>query len=548
MPELVSFLQQREGLSTPLILRFPTIACHRLEALGEAFRSAIERFEYQGAFRSVFPVKSNPDRELLSSLLAHSASRGRPLGLEVGSKSELAMALSLLPASDAGLTLVCNGFKDAEYMELALRAEALGANAIVVMEQFSEVRLALDAARRLGVRPRLGLRACLGTRHGGHWGSTTGDGAKFGLRPREIVATVARLREAGLLDALRLLHFHAGSQISHIRMVKEVVREAAYMYAELVKMGAGSLSYLDVGGGLGVDYDGSFTDSEASVSYSLQAYANDIVSSMQEVCVHRGIPAPTLLSESGRAVASHATLVLFDVLDRPTEADELRCEEEEVVDSVELDAGAPLTGQLRAAARRGKGRFLLTTFKEVLDSISADAWSLRECYSDACYFREDALRAFKLGVLSLEERAKVDVMFDAACERIRALAREHALPLPDALTPAAGGGAPSSRPYHVNLSVFRSAVDAWGIHQVFPILPITRLAEEPRVRATLGDVTCDSDGRIDHFINPCGGPALPALPLHELRAGERYVLALCLGGVYQEVMGSVHNIDRKSVV
>ncbi|KFM25670.1 Biosynthetic arginine decarboxylase [Auxenochlorella protothecoides] len=503
LPQLVEHLKER-GLLPPLLLRFPSIACHRLEKLRDAFRAAIERFEYQGCFRSVFPVKSNPDRLLLQGMLDYSWSHehGHGLGLEVGSKAELTMALSMipLPASPA-FNLICNGCKDAEYMELAMHAGELGVNAVVVMEQYSEVRLALRVAAKLGVRPRLGVRAKLATRHSGHWGSTSGDGAKFGLRAREIVAAVGELAAAGMLDCLVLLHFHVGSQITNIRMVKEVMREASFLYAELVKaragneMGAG-LRFLDVGGGLAVDYDGSFTDSAASMAYSLQSYANDI-----EVCVHRGIPPPTLISESGRAVASHATVVVFDVVNHPVRCEELREEEEEVVDSVEFSLDRPLTKQLKAAASRGKGRYLLTTFKEVFDNITADAFSLRESYSDACYFKEDALRAFKLGVLSLVERARVDVMFDATCDRIRTLAGEHSLPLPDALQPTA---VPGVRLYHVNLSVFQSAVDAWGIGQLFPVMPLARLGEEPR--------------------------------------GEPYRLAMFLTGVYQEVMGSVHNM------
>ncbi|KAL6771085.1 hypothetical protein ACKKBF_B33855 [Auxenochlorella protothecoides x Auxenochlorella symbiontica] len=602
LPQLVEHLKER-GLLPPLLLRFPSIACHRLEKLRDAFRSAIERFEYQGCFRSVFPVKSNPDRLLLQGMLDYSWSHehGHGLGLEVGSKAELTMALSMipLPASPA-FNLICNGCKDAEYMELAMHAGELGVNAVVVMEQYSEVRLALRVAAKLGVRPRLGVRAKLATRHSGHWGSTSGDGAKFGLRAREIVAAVGELATAGMLDCLVLLHFHVGSQITNIRMVKEVMREASFLYAELVKMGAG-LRFLDVGGGLAVDYDGSFTDSAASMAYSLQSYANDIVSAMQaggsrewewrgvpqhmlgrslvagvvvgglvlplpaspassptlpdittqatsplpwpkrkqEVCVHRGIPPPTLISESGRAVASHATVVVFDVVNHPVRCEELREEEEEVVDSVEFSLDRPLTKQLKAAASRGKGRYLLTTFKEVFDNITADAFSLRESYSDACYFKEDALRAFKLGVLSLVERARVDVMFDATCDRIRTLAGEHSLPLPDALQPTA---VPGVRLYHVNLSVFQSAVDAWGIGQLFPVLPLARLGEEPRVQATLGDITCDSDGRLDRFAGPGGLGAAGALPLHDLREGEPYRLAMFLTGVYQEVMGSVHNM------
>jgi arginine decarboxylase len=256
------------------------------------------------------------------------------------------------------------------------------------------------------VRPSIGIRAKLTTRHAGHWGSTSGDKAKFGLRAREIVGAVNTLAEEGMLDCLNLLHFHVGSQITNIRMVKEVMREASFLYAELVQMGA-TMRFIDCGGGLAVDYDGSFTDSHASMSYTLQHYANDVVSAVQEVCIQRSIPPPTIITESGRALASHASVLVFDVLNTPECLHEKRVEQEEVVESIEIRDDKPLTKQLRAAARSGKGKFLLMTFKEVYDNITADAFALREAYNDASYFKDEGVRAFKLGVLSLEERAQV---------------------------------------------------------------------------------------------------------------------------------------------
>ncbi|PRW33729.1 arginine decarboxylase [Chlorella sorokiniana] len=525
------------GLRAPLLFRFLPIVGHRIAKLNAAFSAAIERFEYQGTYNGVFPVKANHDKSLIDAVLEY----GTPhqFGLEVGSKAELVMVMARLAGTGRrGVNLVCNGFKDAEYMELVLHCRELGMNAMVVMEQYSELDLLLSAARRLGVRPSIGIRAKLTTRHAGHWGSTSGDKAKFGLRAREIVGAVNTLAEEGMLDCLNLLHFHVGSQITNIRMVKEVMREASFLYAELVQMGA-TMRFIDCGGGLAVDYDGSFTDSHASMSYTLQHYANDVVSAVQEVCIQRSIPPPTIITESGRALASHASVLVFDVLNTPECLHEKRVEQEEVVESIEIRDDKPLTKQLRAAARSGKGKFLLMTFKEVYDNITADAFALREAYNDASYFKDEGVRAFKLGVLSLEERAQVDMMFDAACERIREVAREADLPLPDALRPDA---VPHTKMYHVNLSVFRSAVDSWAIQQLFPIVPIHRLEEEPTVAATLADLTCDSDGKVDRFINPRGGDPLPALPLHPLRNGEKYYLALFLTGVYQEVMGSIHNM------
>ncbi|KAI3425248.1 hypothetical protein D9Q98_009016 [Chlorella vulgaris] len=527
---------QALGLRAPLLFRFLPVVGHRIAKLNAAFRAAIDRFEYQGAYNGCFPVKANHDKALIEAVVKHGAPFN--FGLEVGSKAELVMAMSQLAGRPPGTHLVCNGFKDAEYMELVLHCRELGMNAMVVMEQYSELELLLRVCRRLGVRPAIGIRAKLTTRHNGHWGSTSGDKAKFGLRAREIVAAVNRLAEEGMLDCLCLLHFHVGSQITNIRMVKEVLREASCLYAELVQLGAG-MRYIDCGGGLAVDYDGSFTDSAASMSYTLQHYANDVVSAVQEMCIQRGIAPPTIITESGRALASHHSVLVFDVLTIPECLSEQRVEQEEVVESIEIRDDRPLTKQLRAAARSGKGTFLLMTFKEVFENISADASALREAFNDASYFKDEAVRAFKLGVLSLEERAQVDTMFDATCARIRQVAQANDLALPDALRPDA---VPHSKMYHVNMSVFRSAVDSWAIQQLFPIMPIHRLGEEPCVPATLADLTCDSDGKVDRFINPKGGDPLPALPLHPLRVGERYFLALFLTGVYQEVMGSIHNM------
>lgn len=527
------------GLRMPAVFRFLDILENRMDMLCSAFDAAIGRFEYQGCYRGVFPVKCNHDRDVIQTVVDHGYSRG--FGLEAGSKAELLMVMSVLASGPPGTTVICNGFKDDEYMELVLRARQLSINAIVVLEQYSELAILLGVASRLRVRPVVGIRAKLNTRHGGHWGSTSGDRAKFGLRPREIVAVVNVLSEEGMLDCLQLLHFHCGSQITNIRMVKEVMREASYLYAELVQMGA-AMRFIDVGGGLAIDYDGSFTDTAASMAYSLQHYANDVVSAVMEACTLRGITPPTIMSESGRALASHHAIIVFDVLTRP-DCEVLkrakRDKQDEVVDSIEIRDDKPLTKQLRAAAADGRGRFLLTTFKEVYDNISADAFALREAFNDASYFREEAMRAFKLGVLGLEDRAQVDMMWDATCDRIREVAIENELPLPDALRPDA---VPHTKSYHVNLSIFRSAVDTWAIQQVFPIMPIHRLGEEPTVAATLADLTCDSDGKIDRFINPKGGDALPALALHEVRLGEPYYLAMFLTGVYQEIMGGVHNM------
>ncbi|GBF89380.1 arginine decarboxylase [Raphidocelis subcapitata] len=525
--KLVQALHER-GLRTPVLLRFLDIVGDRIRHLNQAFHTAIERFEYKGAYRGVFPVKCNHDKDLIRSIIKHGEKYG--FGLEAGSKAELAMVMSVL-APHPGSILVCNGIKDAEYMELVLHCRELGINAFVVLEQYGELATLLAVSERLGVRPAIGLRAKLTTQHKGHWGSTSGDKAKFGLRAREVVAVVNQLADADMLDCLQLLHFHSGSQITSIREVKEVMRESTYLYAELVKMGAG-MKYLDVGGGLAVDYDGSFTDTPASMSYTIQNYANDVVSATQEVCIQRGIEPPTIISESGRALASAHTVLVFDVMSKPhgireTEKREEEAELMERVASANLDdtaasaavraAARPptLTRAWGRAAKDGKGAFLMSTFKEVFDSIKPDDSSLREAFTDATYFKDEALRAFKLGVLGLEERAAIETMHDATCERIRAVAEAHNLPLPDALRPTSIPG--PKQLYHVNMSVFRSSVDVWGISQLFPLMPIHRLEEEPTIMATLADLTCDSDGKVDRFINPAVRGRPPFIVEHVVR-------------------------------
>ncbi|KAK9830421.1 hypothetical protein WJX72_011676 [[Myrmecia] bisecta] len=528
---LVQSLQQK-GLHTPVLLRFPDIVADRMEQLQGCFQTAVNRFEYQGKFQGVFPVKCNPDRELITSILQCGQKFG--FGLEVGSKAELLMAMSLL-AKYPGTNMICNGYKDAEYMELVLQSRQLGINAVVVLEQYQELDIVLEVSRRLGVRPVLGIRAKLTTKHSGHWGSTSGDRAKFGLRPREIVNLVDELACHGMLDCLKLLHFHIGSQVTNIRIIKEAMREASFLFAELVLMGA-DMKFVDVGGGLGIDYDGTFSDSVHSLSYTMQNYANDVVAAMQEVCIQRAIEPPTIISESGRALASHHAVMVFDVVSRPAAVSEV---DEAAGVSVEFSSAKALTQQLRRAAKSGKGHFLLMTFKEVYEGIEPDVSSLSEAYNDAVYFKEEALRAFKLGVLSLEERAQVDILFDATCQRILDVAAAALLPLPEALQPDTR---PHSATYHVNLSIFRSAPDTWAINQVFPVVPIHRLDEEPTVAATLADLTCDSDGKLDKFIARDGEDPAPVLPLHELHPTQPYLLAMFLTGVYQEVMGSAHNM------
>ncbi|NEQ30895.1 MAG: biosynthetic arginine decarboxylase [Leptolyngbya sp. SIO4C5] len=502
--ELVEALKQR-NLSLPILIRFSDILEDRLERLNACFAKAIARYRYSGEYRGVFPVKCNQQRHLVEDLVRF----GKPhrFGLEAGSKPELMIALAMLDTP--GALLICNGYKDREYIETAMLSQRLGQTPIIVLEQLEEVELVIEAKRRLGIQPILGVRAKLSTRGMGRWGVSAGDRAKFGLTVLEILTAVERLREADMLDCLQLLHFHIGSQISAISTLKDALREAAQIYVELAKLGA-KMGYLDVGGGLGVDYDGSKTNFHASKNYSIQNYANDIVAEVKEACEASGVALPTLVSESGRAIASHQSLLVFDVLgtsDVPSGPPEPASEDDHLI---------------------------VRNLYETYTSISPRNY--QEAYHDAVQFKEEATSLFSFGYLGLRERAKAERLFWACCERILGIVR-HEDYVPDDLEDLEKIMASI---YYVNLSVFQSAPDSWAIDQLFPILPIHRLNEEPTCRGTLADLTCDSDGKIEQFIDL--RDVKPVLELHPLRPHEPYYLGMFLNGAYQEIMGNLHNL------
>jgi arginine decarboxylase len=502
--DLVNALKQR-NLNLPLLIRFPDILQDRIERLNAAFSRAIARYNYGGVYKGVFPVKCNQQRHLIEALVKFGQSH--QFGLEAGSKPELMIALATLKTP--GALLICNGYKDQEYIEMAILAQQLGRTAIIVIEQIEEVDIIIEAGRKLGINPVVGVRAKLSSKGIGRWGTSAGDRAKFGLTIPEILTTVEKLRDAEMLDSLQLLHYHIGSQISSIAVVKDAIREASQIYVELAKLGA-NMKYLDVGGGLGVDYDGSKTNFYASKNYNIQNYANDIVAEIKEACTDRKLPVPTLVSESGRAIASHQSVLVFDVLgtsDAPASAPE------------------PLTG--------GE-HLIIRNIYETYQSISAENY--QEMYHDAAQFKEEATSLFNFGYVSLPERARAERLYWACCEKILAIARQQEY-VPDDLEDLEKIMASI---YYVNLSVFQSAPDSWAIDQLFPIMPIHRLDEEPTKRATLADLTCDSDGKIDQFIDLYD--VKHVLELHPVKSGEPYYLAMFLNGAYQEIMGNLHNL------
>jgi arginine decarboxylase len=528
--DLVDLVQELQGrdLSLPLLIRFDDILEDRLERLHAAFERAIAQYGYSGRYQGVFPVKCNQQRHVVEQLVE--TGRRWHFGLEAGSKAELLIALSLLEDPEA--LLICNGYKDRRYIETAILARRLGRQPVVVIEQADEVGRIIAASQDLGAAPFLGIRAKLSTRSTGRWGSSVGERAKFGLSIPDVLSTVATLRQAGLLADLRLLHFHIGSQINDIAVLKDALQEAGQIYVELTRLGA-PMGFLDVGGGLGIDYDGSRTATAASTNYSLQNYANDVVATVRECCEPHDVPVPTLVSESGRAIASHFSVLVFDVLGAGSVPG----------DVPEAEEGEPLVlRNLRDTyngIREESERVRSAVNPDGPGNNAAGPERLQEAWNDALKFKDDALAAFRLGYLSLPDRAKAEQLTWACCqaiaERLEAMANETLIPEELRGLPAALAGT-----FYANLSVFRSAPDTWAIDQLFPVMPLHRLDERPTRLGNFADLTCDSDGKIARFIDR--GQVKSLLELHTLKPGEPYWIGLFLGGAYQEVMGNLHNL------
>ena len=505
LKELVDEVRER-GISPPLLIRFSEIIKARVVELNEAFGRAIEEYGYKGIYRGVYPIKVNQAGFVVERLVEY----GRPyhFGLEAGSKPELLAVMAMLEDEEA--VVICNGYKDEEYIETGLLATKLGRHVILVVEKPSELPLILQISEKMGVRPRIGIRSRLSAKGAGHWEASGGDRSKFGLSGRDLLDAVAFLREKGQLDTFELLHFHLGSQISSIRSVKDGLREAAQVYANLVQMGA-RLGYLDVGGGLGVDYDGSQTNFTSSLNYTLQEYANDIVFGIMEVCDAKGVAHPIIVSESGRATVAHHAVLIIDVLG---------VSEFEVG---KLPRKAPANSEPSL-------RNLFETYREVSRK------NLLESYHDAISYRDECQSLFNLGHLSLEDRGLAEDLFWATCQKILRISRT-LQQVPEELE---GLERQLADTYFCNFSVFQSLPDSWAIDQLFPVVPIHRLEEEPASRAVLADITCDSDGKIDHFIDR--RDVKDVLELHDYHHGQPYYLGVFLVGAYQEILGDLHNL------
>ena len=505
LDDLVKDLIKR-GYDLPVLLRFSDLLRHRVHSVSESFRRAIEEYGYRGRYRPVYPIKVNQQRDVVEELVEHG--REFSLGLEAGSKPELLVALAHMDNPE-GL-IVCNGYKDVGYVETAMLAQKLGRHAIIVVDRLDEIETIIRVSRRLDMRPHIGVRARLAAKGAGKWVESTGDRSKFGLGAAELMRVVERLREENLLDCLDLLHFHIGSQITSIRAVKASLREASRIFVELHALGAG-LSLLDIGGGLAVDYDGSKTNWHSSANYTLQEYANDVVSAVQEACEQKGIPHPDIVSESGRALVAHHAMLVFDVLGR-----------------AELSVEAP-----PASAAEHDSQVVRSLY-ETLQSLNRK--NFQECYHDGVQLKEEAVSLFTLGYLDLAGRALAESIFWQLCARVRRLIRELDY-VPEEFEGLERALADTC---YCNFSVFQSMPDHWAVKQLFPIMPIHRLDEEPRRRAVLCDLTCDSDGKVDEFIDLHDTKRV--LEVHDAKPGEPYHIGVFLVGAYQEILGDLHNL------
>jgi len=502
--ELVSNLERR-GLRAPLLIRFSDILADRVRGLAAAFGRAAEEYGYHGRYRGVYPIKVNQQRHVVEEIIEHGAGYG--VGLEAGSKPELLVALALLDTP--GALIVCNGYKDRAYVETALLAQRLGRTPIIVVDRFREIDLVIKTSRELGIRPHIGVRARLTTRGAGKWVDSTGERSKFGLTAVEIVDAVERLRAEDMLDCLEMLHFHIGSQITAIRAHKDALREAGHVFAGLYELGARP-GLVDVGGGLGVDYDGSQTNFHSSMNYTVQEYANDVVAALLEACDEAEVPHPDIVTEAGRAMAAHHSVLVFDVLG-VNEVTTPRPPEPAAEDDPKV----------------------IQELREVWDTVTRK--NVQEAYHDALQLKEEAAQLFSLGYLDLRARARVEKLFWSCCQKILRVARD--LPyVPEDLADLERGLADT---YYGNLSVFQSAPDHWAVKQLFPLMPIHRLDEKPTRRGVFADLTCDSDGKIDQFIDQ--RDVKDVLELHPWTGGP-YYMGMFLLGAYQETLGDLHNL------
>jgi arginine decarboxylase len=508
MKKLVDELKQRD-LQLPLLIRFTDILKDRVVQVHTAFANAIREHDYKGNYRCVYPIKVNQQRHVVEEILHF----GKPynFGLEAGSKPELLAVLAMV--EDDKTPIICNGFKDDEFIEAVILATKIGKNIIPVVEKFSELELIAKYAKLHNVKPSIGVRVKLSARGAGRWEESGGARSKFGLFINEVVQALEYLRKNDLGDCLNLLHFHLGSQINNIRMVKSAIIELVRVYTELQRMGAG-LQYIDVGGGLGVDYDGSKTSFESSINYTMQEYANDVVYHVKEICDQAGVAHPTIISESGRAMVAYHSVLVFNVLGWSG------------FNRFEIPATLSKEDRLNMPAP-------VVNMFDTYHGLNENNYA--EYYHDAQLAKEEVLNLFNLGYCSLEQRSLAERLYYALSSKVNKIVRAMEF-IPEEFS---GLESMLSDTYFCNYSVFQSMPDSWAIDQLFPIMPIHRLNEQPTSRGILADITCDSDGKVDRFIGTrC---VKPVLELHDYKH-EDYFLAVFLVGAYQEILGDLHNL------
>ncbi len=504
--DLIAGLKAR-GLAMPVLLRFADILSSRIQQLYANFNNAIQECGYKNHYRGVYPIKVNQQKQVVAEIVEFG--RAYHHGLEAGSKAELMAAIAY--TEDPEALIVCNGYKDEEYIDLALHALKMGLQTVMVIEMPDELDLVLCRAAQMNIKPRLGVRIKLSSRAGGHWDGSGGDRSMFGINTAQLIAIIDRLKQENMLDSMQMLHFHLGSQVSNIRKIRSALREACRFYVEMAKEGA-AMGLINIGGGLAVDYDGSHTNFASSRNYTEQEYATDVVETIMTAVNESGLPHPVIISESGRATVAYHSMLIFNIL------------------NVSRFEPHPSADAEKAPENYHK---LINSLIEVRSALSSK--NIQECYHDAVDYRDEIRALFQIGNLSLRERAFAENIFwDIIC-RIAAESREHKY-VPEELQ---GLEVAIADLYYANFSVFQSLPDSWAIDQLFPVMPIHRLCEMPTRQATIADITCDSDGKINRFIDLHDVKA--TLPLHELK-GEDYYLGVFLVGAYQETLGDLHNL------
>lgn len=507
LKDVMDELQVRD-ITSPILLRFPDILDNRIEKISNCFKAASKEYDYQAENFIIYPIKVNQMRPVVEEIVSHGKKFN--IGLEAGSKPELHAVLSI--NIDEKSLIICNGYKDESYVELALLAQKMGRRIFLVVEKLNELKLITEISKRLGIRPNIGIRIKLSSSGSGKWEESGGDQSKFGLNSSELLTAIDYLQRKQMTDCLKLIHFHIGSQITKIRHIKNALREASQFYVQLSRMGF-NIDFIDVGGGLGVDYDGTRNSaSESSMNYSIQEYANDIVSAVVDTCVKNNLKQPNIINESGRSLTAHHSILIFEVLET---AQLPQCNDDADVISEE-------------------DHELVRELYDIWDKINPGR--MMEDWHDALQIREEALDLFSLGLVDLRTRAMVEKLFWSIARDVNSLAAEmkHA---PDELRKVAKK---LPEKYFCNFSLFQSLPDSWAIDQVFPIIPISRLDEKPTRMATLQDITCDSDGKINNFVSQSGLSS--SLPVHTLKGNESYYIGVFLVGAYQEILGDMHNL------